>query len=112
VAAVTDTRDNGGAAFQPTLQCDTAGCDHVQNVADITEDMIGTPCPKCGASLLTKEDFEASRNIFAMAKILEAMGMMADPATADENSVRMSVHHHNGDTTIKISDPKADRGSS
>ena len=42
------------------LWCDRPGCGHIQmgpvlNAKSITA-LIGTPCPKCGDNLLTKED--------------------------------------------------------
>jgi len=87
------------------LQCDAEGCDHVHSVADVTEALIGTPCPDCGASLLTEDDFRASAPMFEAMKVLEAMGVaqfaeIGDVSTAEQ--VLVQVHHHAGATNIKI----------
>ena len=34
------------------LQCDADGCGHHETVPEISRDLIGKPCPKCGANLL------------------------------------------------------------
>ena len=39
------------------LKCDRKCCDHTQEVNDITEELVGTPCPKCGDNLLTEADY-------------------------------------------------------
>jgi hypothetical protein len=41
-----------------SLQCDADGCDHRENIPDYSAEYIGKPCPKCGASLLTQEDYD------------------------------------------------------
>lgn len=51
------------------LNCDTPGCGYVDATVPLnwttTRTMIGTPCPKCGANLLTKEDAKAARMMIA-----------------------------------------------
>jgi hypothetical protein len=41
------------------LICDNPKCDYVKDAkgAPLTADNVGEPCPKCGDSLLTQEDF-------------------------------------------------------
>lgn len=78
------------------LVCDAEGCDHRQDVDDITADMIGTPCPKCGANLLTEQDyrtFSAMMPAFEMAEQVErALGLERttdnDPETTHIVSIR------------------------
>ena len=38
---------------EEVLKCDQYGCGHIENVGQITQDMVDTPCPRCGESLLT-----------------------------------------------------------
>lgn len=40
------------------LKCDKKDCDYIDNDIEISEKLIGTNCPKCGANLLTKEAYE------------------------------------------------------
>jgi uncharacterized C2H2 Zn-finger protein len=39
------------------LHCDACGHDMPGPVA-FTSDLIGTPCPKCGADMLTRKDYD------------------------------------------------------
>lgn len=88
------------------LQCDEDDCDHVEEVEAISEDMIGKPCPKCGASLLTQEDYD-----FWVERIQPAFDLMRElglavelPADAapPEGMAKVSVHAHNNTITTKI----------
>ena len=45
-----------GVAF---LKCDRKGCLHVEAYDALSSSMIGKPCPRCKASLLTREDWDA-----------------------------------------------------
>lgn len=40
------------------LKCDHEGCSHVEMCGPFTQEMVGKPCPVCGSSLLTQEDFD------------------------------------------------------
>lgn len=82
------------------LKCDASDCDVVQTVDAITEDQIGMPCPKCGANLLTREDFEESKGIFAMAEIMQALGLLAEPDSGAKGEP-VSLNYHKGETRIK-----------
>jgi hypothetical protein len=37
------------------LKCDAPGCDYREELVIPSVDLVGKPCPKCGASLLTEE---------------------------------------------------------
>lgn len=43
------------------IKCDAPGCDYVDDKAEFGDGMkwLGAPCPLCGASLLTVEDYTA-----------------------------------------------------
>lgn len=45
------------------LKCDAPGCDFRDEtiLAEDYEKWVNAPCPKCGANLLTQEDFELSK---------------------------------------------------
>lgn len=83
------------------LQCDAQGCDHSEENDELREDQIGKPCPQCGASLLTQEDWDvyASR-IKPMFDMMAALGILVDPES-DAKGQLISVHYHDGTTTIR-----------
>lgn len=80
------------------LKCDADGCDHQEQVEDMTEDLIDKPCPKCGSNLLTREDFLQFVPIRAALAALDRMGFARMSGSAGVKQV--SVNHHNGTTTI------------
>jgi hypothetical protein len=90
--------------MREVLSCDADGCGHVEEIEEITAEHIGMPCPKCGANLLTQEDWEAWQPVRAMMAIMSA----AAKSKGDANSqVEVSVGLHNGKTTIEIERPKS-----
>lgn len=83
------------------LQCDAAGCDHREDVEEIVEAQVGMPCPKCGASLLTREDFDVYVARFKpMLDMMKVLGLAVDPEPGTD-AQRVSVHYHDGVTTIR-----------
>lgn len=83
------------------LKCDAAGCDHVEDVAAITEDMIDRPCPKCGASLLTRDDWDMWVSVFQPAiRAMKDEGLLQpwDPSTPRENMFK--VNYHDGQVMV------------
>lgn len=89
------------------LQCDAEGCDHKEYHETATEDMIDKPCPKCGASLLTEEDFRAFEKFHAAFEALEALGLVKFPKpgeTIPEGHQAISVHGHKNKVTITTKD--------
>lgn len=83
------------------LKCDADGCGHLERVEAIVEEDIGRPCSKCGANLLTREDFEVwKREIEPGLRVMEALGLVknADPGTG---GALMFVHYHDGVTTVQ-----------
>jgi hypothetical protein len=72
------------------LKCDATGCGYVEPVQEISTGHIGKLCPKCGANLLTVEDFEA-------AKMIETL-----VAEINKNIWPVvSINAHNGSIAIK-----------
>lgn len=82
------------------LKCDSQDCDHVEQVGIITADMIDMPCPKCGANLLTAEDWEAWQPFSEMLGLVS--DLTASSPTSDKPKVAMCVGLHGKKTTIEI----------
>lgn len=81
------------------LKCDADGCDHIETVPVVSEGLIGKPCPKCGADLLTREDYDGHTAIIASIKILND----ALPSSGDEaERVPLRVNPHAGKINIEI----------
>lgn len=84
------------------LKCDAPGCTHVSDVEAITEDMIGTPCPVCGASLLTREDFDVWQVVFKPAiEASHAAGLTRDSSPDDVGHDRVRINWHDGELRVK-----------
>lgn len=83
------------------LKCDAEGCDHVEPVAEIRKDDIGKPCPKCGANLLTEEDFISMKVIEAA---LQAISDVTPAPAADAEAVSYSINPHGKSVTITLND--------
>lgn len=103
------------------LLCDAPGCGHNEPKPrpETLEQMrayIGTPCPKCGANLLTKEDAAEGWPIFekllklekstreVCAKLDLDFDELERQAEADPNAKRVVLRHHDGVTRLEISD--------
>ncbi|OHC93921.1 MAG: hypothetical protein A3H25_02870 [Sphingomonadales bacterium RIFCSPLOWO2_12_FULL_63_15] len=88
------------------LNCDAAGCGHVEPVESIIEADIGRPCPKCGANLLTRADFDYwAANIEPMFRMLSDAGLLREAGEgSSEPSALVSFGYHDGKTTI-VSQP-------
>lgn len=87
------------------LKCDAVGCDHKEDRPGLLEEDIGRPCPKCGANLLTRDDYEAAKPFSDMMRALEEAGLVRPASLADEagpDHVIVTVNHHAGDINIKI----------
>lgn len=88
------------------LRCDRDGCDHSETIPQITASMIGKPCPKCGDSLLTKEDFAHWEKVvepqMAALRMIEKAAIEAGLVSENDAKVRFNLHHHNGVNTLKV----------
>ncbi len=87
------------------LKCDAKGCEHKEAVASFDKTLIGKPCPKCGASLLTSEDYEEGKRMKAVIDALYALGL-ARPATEDDEPTKdrliVSVNPHAESLHIQV----------
>lgn len=85
------------------LKCDAEGCDHKESVSEITADLIGKPCPKCGANLLTKDDFESGQNLVEVINAFNKIfGPVDVPEDAAKDALKVSLNPHNGGITIQV----------
>ncbi len=82
------------------LNCDAVDCSHVEAVGKITAEMVGMPCPECGANLLTAEDWEAWKPFSALFSAIAASPVPDAPSEGDKVSVRVGLH--GAKTTIEF----------
>lgn len=82
-----------------TLKCDAAGCGYAEPHKAMTADLIGKPCPKCGANLLTEKDYLDAKFVERAA---ELMNELIGPIEPSGNVVPVSVNPHAGDWNIKL----------
>lgn len=65
------------------LKCDTTGCDWRDPNISLTNfaSYVDFPCPKCGASVLTQDDYEAVQMVMTLVHEISAI---ADALPTDE----------------------------
>ena len=83
------------------LKCDAHTCNYVEDVEKITSDLIGKPCPLCGANLLTKEDYDhwVSR-VMPAYELMVALGLAETTERGDPRATR--IGYHDGKYTIEL----------
>jgi hypothetical protein len=83
------------------LVCDARGCDYTEYVGTVSPEYIGKPCPKCGANLLTQEDYDAAMPTFALLEALRTLGLAKPVSEARGTGTIISVQHHAGEIRIR-----------
>lgn len=86
------------------LNCDADGCGHVEHVGTITDEMIGMPCPVCGADMLTQDDWIAWQ---PYSELLNAINAFKHVDGVERTVVRVGLH---GPKTIIQFDNKKPTG--
>lgn len=81
------------------LKCDAPGCDHIETIEAISPGLVGKPCPKCGASLLTEDDLKSGLMIEALASLVNGMVGNVEPSG---EVMHVGINPHNGDWNIKV----------
>lgn len=86
------------------LKCDAADCDHMEVVETITADMVGKPCPKCGANLLTQNDWDHYEAVFRpYVAALTSAGLIQGAKPGDAGVMRIGFHE--GEYTVRLPTP-------
>lgn len=83
------------------LKCDAPSCDYNDPSIPFEqyEENVDAPCPKCGASLLTPEDYEA---VLAIKRVFDSISPALTPKE-DEEEVRVRFEFNGtGIPDIKI----------
>ena len=75
-----------------SLKCDAAGCGHMEPVAKIEKSLVGKPCPKCGANLLTEKDYEAGKLWVHVISLGERLGILSLAVSDDDANVFINPH--------------------
>ena len=84
-----------------SLKCDAPGCAYVSpDEIALTPDVIGRPCPTCGANLCTEADF---RGMYAVRTAVSGIntlmrGLFGEPDPKDVSGYL--VNYHDGALTI------------
>ena len=94
------------------IQCDAPGCDYHESEGDwgsTAEEVeaaslkyLNTPCPKCGAPLLTQEDHEAVMSMFALAPIVKEVEEKLYPDGVPEDQIVRLDLNMNGSGNIEL----------
>jgi hypothetical protein len=83
------------------LHCDACGYD-LPDIQPFTKELIGAPCPKCGADMLTEKDYHDTIRMFRMVDWINKWFGWLGSEEAPANGPNVSVRHHNGEINIKI----------
>ncbi|MFK7942092.1 MAG: hypothetical protein AB8B85_04130 [Paracoccaceae bacterium] len=85
------------------MKCDAEGCDHRETVPEMVPELIGTPCPKCGANLMTQEDFDYFVNtVLPSLNVMKLLGLVRDVTEEDADGPALQVGTHEGEINIQV----------
>jgi len=84
------------------LLCDV--CGHKEHYEEeMTRKFIGTPCPACGANMLTEADYKLGRRVRFVLRIFEFLGLMRRGAineTPGPGERKLQIHGHKSKVTL------------
>ena len=100
------------------IKCDNPECDYKDMTVAVDDypNWVDKPCPKCGENLLTKEDYLAVKQLYAVIELLNAkpdeeIAELTKTTGADElaeelgygkdERVKVTMNVHNGKLDIK-----------
>lgn len=86
------------------IKCDALGCDYIDPAAVDPAKFLNVPCPKCGANLLTPEDFDAIRMVKALAALISAELPMAED---DTEHITVAVSNMDGSGDLNFTEVAA-----
>lgn len=69
------------------IQCDNKNCDFIDKSVKMEEydEWLNKPCPKCGANLLTEEDYTTVKNLTSYVKAMSGMMPKAPESVVKED---------------------------
>lgn len=78
------------------IKCDAKGCDYIIPIEiKDTKSYMGKPCPKCGADLLTEEDYERLLAVLTAAEAHNIKALLGGyKHNPDETPVTVRVETH------------------
>lgn len=87
------------------LKCDATGCDHRESHPEPSDDLVGRPCPKCGANLLTQADYdEVMQHTWPALVLLEKLGVVREPESGEKAD--LSINYHDGELRVRLSNTR------
>ena len=93
------------------LKCDNETCDYEDNTVKFEDydQYLNKPCPECGESLLTPEDLETSKQMRAIANMINGMGEALFPEGDEKFASRVQVElKMKGDGSVEFGEIKDD----
>ncbi len=82
------------------IRCDNPNCDYVNDSVKIEDykDWVNKPCPKCGANLLTEEDFYNVNLLFSVVDLCNEIppDLLDINSHPDEKKMSFKIDVHNG----------------
>lgn len=86
------------------LHCDAPGCGYIAPEASPWgPELVGTPCPACGANLLTASDYaRVQRSLRFIDKINRIFGPLFGRREMPPDALHMSIRMHGNQTDINF----------
>jgi hypothetical protein len=79
------------------LKCDSPSCDYFELTPIVIEN-VGKPCPKCGANVLTEDDYIDHHKMMAGIDAENEVALAANPKAS---KILMAIYSHNGQVSRK-----------
>lgn len=83
-----------------SLLCDA--CGHTMLVADHGPHLIGTPCPECGADMLTQQDYDDGVRLLEQIEQINSLFGFLGSETPSEDASVVGLNPHDGALNIRI----------
>ena len=85
------------------LLCDA--CGHRDLVDGYHADLIGRPCPKCGADMLTQKDYDDTLKLLEGIALLNGLFGASGLEAGEEDAATLRMNPHDGALNIRV-EPK------
>lgn len=75
------------------LKCDKPGCNFIDMSIEFKdyEKHINHPCPECGSSLLTQEDYETTKLIASQVELMKQMGLVSNQPVKEGEGLEVKI---------------------